>query len=55
MSGGKIIIFQQSGALTSHFDNFWSIVNRECLDLNHCTYKFGVVTSIVEDDKGFVR
>ena len=25
-SGGKIIKFQQSQALTSHFENFWSIV-----------------------------
>jgi len=25
-SGGKIIKFQQSQALTSHFESFWSIV-----------------------------
>ena len=27
-SGGKIIKFQQSQALTSHFESFWSIVRR---------------------------
>ena len=26
--GGKIIKFQQSQALTSHFESFWSIVPR---------------------------
>ena len=28
-SGGKIIKFQQSQTLTSHFASFWSIVKRE--------------------------
>ena len=28
MSGGKIIKFQQSQALTSHFESFWSIVHK---------------------------
>ena len=28
-SGGKIIKFQQSQALTSHFESFWSIVLQE--------------------------
>ena len=28
-SGGKIIKFQQSQALTSHFESFWSIVGKE--------------------------
>ena len=27
--GGKIIKFQQSQALTSHFESFWSIVNND--------------------------
>ena len=27
--GGKIIKFQQSQALTSHFESFWSIVGKE--------------------------
>ena len=27
-SGGKIVKFQQSQALTSHFKSFWSIVHR---------------------------
>ena len=30
--GGKIIKFQQSQALTSHFESFWSIVSRELND-----------------------
>ena len=28
LSGGKIIKFQQSQALTSHFESFWSIVKK---------------------------
>ena len=35
-SGSKIIKFQQSKALTSHFESFWSIV--DCLDLDHCIF-----------------
>ena len=27
-SSGKIVKFQQSQALTSHFESFWSIVHR---------------------------
>ena len=27
LSGGRIIKFQQSEALTSHFESFWSIVS----------------------------
>ena len=29
LSGGKIIKFQQSQALTSHLESFWSIVQRK--------------------------
>ena len=30
-SGGKIIKYQQSQALTSHYESFWSIVKSEFL------------------------
>ena len=33
-SGGKMIKFQQSQALTSHFESFWSIVQKQNGDLN---------------------
>ena len=29
LSGGKMVKFQHSQALTSHFESFWSIVHRK--------------------------
>ena len=52
-----MIKFQQSQALTSHFERFWSIVNqqlkrnRECIDLQHCVCMYpDVLCCIVKVD-----